>query len=128
MNSAIGSPFSHIPPVISPLVGICSQRRVRIALRAQPVATSKTDDIWVPSCRQRLLKTGTIQVSLLRAAVQQQHQAGRLPEALALYNQVIVGDPRNGAAYCNKAAILAGQGKYVEAISALEQNGQLSTL
>ena len=61
---------------------------------------------------------------LLRAAVQQ-HQAGRLPEALALYNQVIVGDPRNGAAYCNKAAILAGQGKYVEgAISALETSGR----
>ncbi len=65
-------------------------------------------------------ENGDNSVSLLRAAVQQ-HQAGRLPEALALYNQVIVGDPRNGAAYCNKAAILAGQGKYVEAISALEQ-------
>ena len=60
------------------------------------------------------------QASLLRAAIQH-HQAGRLPEALALYDKVIASDPRNGAAYCNKAAILAEQSNYLDAIGTLKQ-------
>jgi tetratricopeptide (TPR) repeat protein len=65
-------------------------------------------------------ENGNNQTSLLRAAVQN-HQAGRLPEALGLYDKVIALAPHNGAAYCNKAALLASQGKYTEAILCLEQ-------
>jgi tetratricopeptide (TPR) repeat protein len=60
------------------------------------------------------------QVSLLAAAVEH-HQAGRLAEALSLYDKVVATDPKNGAAHYNKASILAGQGKYPEAIASLEQ-------
>ncbi len=45
----------------------------------------------------------------------QHHQAGQLSEALALYDQAAILDPGNVAAYCNKAAIQAAQGKYEDA-------------
>jgi tetratricopeptide (TPR) repeat protein len=40
---------------------------------------------------------------------------------LALYDKVIAIDPQNSAAHYNKASILAGQGKYLDAIGPLER-------
>jgi tetratricopeptide (TPR) repeat protein len=58
--------------------------------------------------------------TIFKRAVQH-HQAGQLTEALVLYDQVTISDPKNTAAYCNKAAIQANQGKHEDAKNTLEK-------
>jgi protein O-GlcNAc transferase len=57
----------------------------------------------------------------LLAAGLEHHQAGRLAEAEACYQRLLVLQPNNAEVYTNLGAVLNGQGKLDEAIAAFRQ-------